>query len=97
MSKIIEKVNALESRLSEIKCKNTPENRYGGTYDFESRVNEFILDFKTLVYNTDPEAPIYEAVKAVHLNSTYGFEEGLDLVSSLEFLLGKFRQYNSEE
>lgn len=97
MNKFVTKGRAMQERLATLKNDFTADSFYTEGSAICMDVEDFILDFKTLVYNADPNAPIYGEVENLRLKEFMEFEDYPPLLDRAGYLLGKFVDYNNEE
>lgn len=88
------KVLALKERLIAI-AKDC--DSYDGELDTQREFNDAILDFKTLSYKTDKDAPIHQEIMSIvnYGEKNYG-NSAIDFAEPIIWLLEKFLRYNSE-
>lgn len=95
----LEKARELQATLKKIEEDSTPEKFYSSEENFNipSRLEELILDFKTLAYSKDKDAPLYPLISSLPEKAPHFYEAYHPLFARIEYLLGKFSQYSVEE
>lgn len=103
MNKNIEKAEVLKSRIA---AANTAiGGEWAAPYKSDkcehaiAELEDAVLDFKMLVFRTDPHSPLYDEVRKFpgDYNGRREYLLHSDFVGRLNYLLDKYIQYSSEE